>query len=328
MTYGSVATQLFTTPAFNPTKHLTSLVGKVALITGASTGLGKITATELAKKGAHVFCLGRSKEKTEAAVESIIKESGNDNVEFIQADLMDLKSVLAAANSFISRGSPLHILVNNAGIMAVPYALSKDGIESQFATNHFSHVVLTNALLPILIASQPSRIVNLSSLAHTRAPLDGIHYSQLLSEESYHPQSRYAETKLANIHFTRLLQKKLQMLARSQGKECKVYVNAVHPGIVKTELSRNFAKNKDVMTNETMLKIVSIDAFRGALTQIYVAASPEIEKESSFGNYFVPYCTMAEPTLCGKSDEMALQTWNWTETVLKEKFDSDWEWVI
>ena len=100
----------------------------------------------------------------------------------MQADLMDLKSVEKAADDFLARNLPLHILVNNAGIRAPPFGLSKDGMESQMATNHLAHVVLTNKLLPVLIKSQPSRIVVLSSLAHEFVPKEGIHYSELCDE--------------------------------------------------------------------------------------------------------------------------------------------------
>lgn len=112
MTYGSILAQTFTiTPSFNPERDLPSLESKVALVTGASTGLGKETALQLAKKGAHVFCLGRTQAKTQAAIDDIKKQTGNEKIEFIQADLMDLGSVEKAAQTFLAKKLPLHILV-------------------------------------------------------------------------------------------------------------------------------------------------------------------------------------------------------------------------
>jgi NAD(P)-dependent dehydrogenase (short-subunit alcohol dehydrogenase family) len=233
--------QTFKYAAFEHERDLPSLEGKVAIVTGASAGLGAETCLVLAKKGAHVFCMGRSKDKTMAVIDNIINTTGNKKVEFLQADFMDLKSVEKAAHEFLSRKLPLHILVNNAGIMACPYALSKDGIESQMATNHFAHALLTNILLPVIQASQPSRIVNLSSDAHRAfSRKGGIKYDELVDEKKYKSAVRYGETKIANIHFTIELQERLDAEARRQGyTQSQVYVNACHPGIVATELSRS-----------------------------------------------------------------------------------------
>ena len=320
MTIWSVLTQAFTKPSFVPEKELPDLTGKVALVTGASTGLGKVTAQELARKGAHVFCVGRTPEKTKAAIEDIKKITGNEHVEFIQADLMDLKSVEAAADTFLSKNLPLHILVNNAGIMAVPFELSKDQIESQFATNHFAHVVLTNKLLPLIIKSQPARIVNVSSFAHTFAPKEGVLMDELNDETKYDPWQRYGETKISNIYFTQVLQSKVEKLGGD-----RVYVNAVHPGIVTTELTRNIAKPRSEV-NGKIIQFATIGPFNGALTQIYVAAHKDIEEKGFRGRYFVPYCSLASPSAIGKDIGVAQKVWDWTETVLKEKFRKNWSW--
>ncbi|KAF0698029.1 hypothetical protein As57867_011318, partial [Aphanomyces stellatus] len=135
-----------------------TLVNKVAIVTGASAGIGLITARELAKKGCHVILACRSRTKTDPVVEAIKAVAPGATVEFMELDLMRLKSVQAFTDAFKARQLPLHILVNNAGIMAPPFALSADGIESQFATNHIAHMALTQRLLPILEASAPSRV--------------------------------------------------------------------------------------------------------------------------------------------------------------------------
>jgi WW domain-containing oxidoreductase len=320
MTISSIFTQALWAPTWSPSS-LPDLSGKVALVTGASTGLGKVTATELARKGAHVFCLGRNREKSESAIADIKKETGSAKVEFIEGDLLDLGSMESAADTFLSKDLPLHILVNNAGIMACPFGTSKNGIESQMATNHFAHVVLTNKLLPKLIASQPSRIVVLSSVAHLFAPKDGIHFDDLNSEEKYDPWTRYGETKLANLYFTKILQSRLEAKGASQ-----VYVNAVHPGVVQTELARNAQKRS--WLNEAFLNWTRIDSFKGSLTQIFVAGSDTIEKNQVKGKYFVPYCKEAEPSATGKNTEWAQKTWDWTQVVLKDKYRGDWSWAV
>ena len=176
-------------------------------------------------------------------------------------------------------------------------------------------------MLPILKKSQPSRIVNLSSFAHRWAPADGIHYEDLNNTEKYVPKKRYGETKMANIHFTRELQDKLL----AEDKDCKIYVNAVHPGVVKTELTRSMDLSS--MT-KTLADLLLINSFKGALTQLYAAAAPEIETENLKGRYFVTYCMLAEPNAVGKDSEMAKKTWSWTEKVLQTQWKKDWKWNL
>ncbi|KAJ3292918.1 hypothetical protein HDU76_007112, partial [Blyttiomyces sp. JEL0837] len=222
MTLGSLLTQAFTvTPWWTPDK-IGNLNGKIALVTGGTTGLGKITCIELARHGATVYLIGRNPERTVAAKEAIKKESGSNNVHSIIGDLMDLKSISKAADDFLNLTKGVcHILVNNAGIMAVPYEKSVQGIEAQFATNHFAHVVLTTKLIPALIEGGksslgPSRIVVLSSLAHTLVSKN-INCDELLfkpeddekEKTAYQAWVRYAETKLVNIYFANALAKKL-----------------------------------------------------------------------------------------------------------------------
>ena len=220
---------------------------------------------------------------------------------------------------FLDKKLPLHILVNNIGIMACPFEFSKDNIESQFATNHFAPVVFTNLLIPCLTKSQPSRIVNLASLAHLNAPNEGIIYDLLNDKEKYSAWSRYGETKLANIWYTAVLQERLDQIGAKE-----VYVNAVHPGIVKTELTRNMAERPGSGFTSWMIGKLSVDSKYGALTQIYVAAASQIEKDKIKGKYFVPYCALASPNKNGCDITKAKKMWDWTETILKEKFRSDW----
>ncbi|KAJ1553608.1 hypothetical protein HK405_007434, partial [Cladochytrium tenue] len=162
------------------------LDGKVFIVTGSNTGIGRVTARELARKGGHVIMACRSEAKTAPVAESIRAETGNSLVEFGQLDLLSLASVDAFADWFLARGLPLHGLVLNAGIMASPFALSADGIESQFATNHVAHFRLTARLLGCLEASAPSRVVVLSSSLHKSAPQpEGIRFDKINDQGIY-----------------------------------------------------------------------------------------------------------------------------------------------
>ncbi|CAI2163422.1 15681_t:CDS:2 [Funneliformis geosporum] len=204
-------------------ENIPDLTGKVAIVTGGNTGIGYITARELSRKNAHVFIASRNKERGEGAVEKIKKETGNNQVEYLYLDLNNLKNVKKSAESFLSKDLPLHILINNAGIMATPWTLTEDGIQDQFG-------LFTMTLLAKIEASAPSRIVNVSSLAHNHAPAAGIEFDKINQEGAQSSWEHYGISKLANILFTESLSKRLE------GKE--VYVNSIHPGFVHTELSR------------------------------------------------------------------------------------------
>ncbi|KAF0531111.1 NADP-binding protein [Gigaspora margarita] len=152
-------------------KHFTfdqipDLTGNVAIVTGGNAGIGYITCRELARKNAHVFLLGRSIERGQAAVENIKSETGNQDVEFLHLNLKNLKSVKECAENFLARNLPLHILINNAGVTSNTFSLTEDGIQEEFGVNHVGHFLFTKLLLPKIKASQPARIVNLSSKAH------------------------------------------------------------------------------------------------------------------------------------------------------------------
>eukprot|EP00842_Homolaphlyctis_polyrhiza_P005912 jgi/Hompol1/6321/HPOL_001080-RA len=320
MTIGSLITQTVFEPPWSPSQ-LPSLVDKVAIVTGASTGLGKVTAKELARKGAHVFLVGRSPEKTAKAIEEIKKETGSTKVDFIHADFLDLHSVESAADTFLRHGLPLHILVNNAGVMRSPFELSKQKIESQFAVNHFAHVVFTIRLMPALKRAPVARIVNVSSLAHVGVPSEGIAYDRLNTQEKYDTGLRYSETKLANLHFTRELQRFLEFKGINN-----ILVNAVHPGVVATELSRHDDPKASLSLRRLFFNAIRIDAYKGALTQIYVAADPDIERLRYRGQYFVPYAALADPAATATDPILTFKTFDWTEKVLQSHFRKSWAW--
>jgi NAD(P)-dependent dehydrogenase (short-subunit alcohol dehydrogenase family) len=207
MTFGSFLSQIFTYPSWKA-ENLPDLTGKVSIVTGASAGVGKETALALAAKGSHVFCIGRNKAKTEKVVEEIKAATGNDKVEFIQADMMDLESARKAAMEFTAKKLPLHILVNNAGVMSETFELAKQGIETTWCVNFYAILVFTNELIPILINTPASRVVNVSSFLHT-------HTNETKLEDMDNKYDfkdaylRYGRTKLALIHYTSELQNKV-----------------------------------------------------------------------------------------------------------------------
>ncbi|CAG8740447.1 34104_t:CDS:2, partial [Racocetra persica] len=285
--------------------NIPDLSGKVAIVTGGNNGIGFITVRELARKNAHVFIASRNKEKGESAVEQIKKETKNNAIEFLQLNLQNLNSVKHAAETFLARNLPLHILVNNAGIMVTPFETTEDGIQDQFGVNHIGHFLFTILLLPTIKASAPSRIVNVSSLVHDRAK--GIDFDKLNDPNAYTPFERYYQSKLANVLFTTELDKKLA--------GTNVYC------VIKTDLYGSFVSSLGSWTKP----LVSIGRHfmltpdDGALTQLYCATSPEIEEKNYRGKYFVPFGELGKPSAPAKDEELAKKLWDFSERFIKEK---------
>ena len=255
--------------------------GKICLVTGATNGIGEITAHELAKMGATVVIVGRNPQKTAQVVADIKAKSGNLNIDSIIADLSYGADVMNVANTFKSRYTQLHVLVNNAGALILTHETSKDGLEMTFALNHMSYFTLTNALLDLLIASgtptQKARIVNVSSVLHERSPLD---FNDLQTINPFNGYKAYCRSKLMNVMFTNELNKRLQ------AQHAPVTVNALHPGIIKSGFAKNNTKGilGVVMPIFLPLYFWRISPEEGAKTQIYLASSPEVEGVS--GAYF------------------------------------------
>jgi retinol dehydrogenase 14 len=246
--------------------------GKVVLVTGANSGIGKETALALAKQGATVVCVCRNKERGEAAVADIKRESGNANVELMLADLASQKSTRAFAEEFKRTHPKLHVLVNNAGVINPERTVTEDGFESTFALNHLGYFLLTHLLLDVLKASAPARIVNLSSEAQRGGHID---FDDLQGEKKYGAWKAYMQSKLANVMFTYDLAKKLEGTG--------VTVNAVHPGPVATGFGSQF-KGVVGFVLQTLGRPFMLTAEQGAQTAIYLASAPEVEGVT--GKYF------------------------------------------
>ena len=241
-----------------------SMNGKVVLITGGTSGIGKASAVALASMGAEVVVIGRNEERGERAAEEIRRESGNEKVSLMLADLSVQADVRRLAEEFQERHGRLDVLVNNAGVVQSQRTETPDGIETQLAINHLTPFLLTNLLLDLLRASAPSRIVTVSSDAHRWAKLD---LDDLQSRKRYRGMQVYGTTKLANILFTRELSERL--------KGTGVTANAMHPGGVNTNFGNNQRGPMSLLFRA--FKPFMRTPEQGADTLIYLASSPEVE---------------------------------------------------
>ena len=246
--------------------------GKVCMVTGANSGIGKATALGLASLGATVVMVCRSQERGEAALAEIKQKSSNERIFLLLADLASQAAIRKLAEDFNKQFSTLHVLINNAGIIPRKRQVTVDGFETQFAVNHLAPFLLTNLLLDTLKRSAPARIVTVTSDMHRGA---SISFDDLQSVGSYRPVRVYSETKLANVLFTYELARKL--------KGTKVTANCLHPGMVATKLLADGIGIPRPLTSTT--KLIGSSPEKGAKTSIYLAASPEVEGVS--GKYFV-----------------------------------------
>jgi NAD(P)-dependent dehydrogenase (short-subunit alcohol dehydrogenase family) len=247
--------------------------GKVCLITGATNGIGKVAALELAKKGATVIVAGRDPQKTEQVVRDIRQAAGHERVYHALADLSLLSGVHALADDILNRYDRLDVLLNNAGGIYNERHVTSEGLELTFALNHMSYFLLTHRLLELLCESAPARVINVSSNAHFG--IQKLDFDNLQGEKSYFGFGAYSRSKLANVLFTYELARRLVGTG--------VAANALHPGAVSTGFGMN---NKDVFSKVlfTLFKMVTIPPEQGAQTSIYLASSPKVNGIT--GKYF------------------------------------------
>lgn len=247
--------------------------GRVAIVTGANTGLGFETATALAEKGCTVVLACRNTDKANAAKKQILDKQPDAQVSCMPLDLSSLKSVRAFAKAYARDNKKLDLLINNAGIMMPPYGLSEDGFESQWAANYLGHFALTGLLLPQLVKTPGSRIVSLSSLAHNwgRIRLEDPHF-----KNGYDKREAYGQSKLACLMFAYELQRRL---SKSGHKTLSV---AVHPGVSATNLFQHLPKIVQVVS--PVVSLVFQSARGGALPSIYAALGADV----AGGDYFGP----------------------------------------
>ncbi|MBY8986853.1 MAG: SDR family oxidoreductase [Candidatus Lokiarchaeota archaeon] len=247
-----------------------SMEGKICIVTGANSGIGKATAMGLAKMNATVVMVCRSKERGEVAQKEIIELTGNNKVDLLICDLSSQKEIRDFATEFKSKYQNLHVLINNAGVMLSKKLLSVDGFETNFAVNFLAPFLLTNLLLEMLKKSAPSRIINVGSAAHRMGKID---FEDLQRKNKKGRFFRlYGSSKLALTLVSYELSRKLE--------DSHVTVNVVHPGLINTNLGRDRNSTSSGFTRK-FLKSPEI----GAETSIYLASSPEVEGVT--GKYFV-----------------------------------------
>jgi len=267
--------------------------GKVCLITGATSGIGEVTACELARMGCSVVITARDERKAEIAVDKLRAESGSLKIDGLVADLSSQDQVRNLAAEFKRQHNRLDVLINNAGAIYLRRYLSPDGIEMTFAVNHLAPFLLTNLLLEMVIDSAPARIINVASNSHEGQEID---FDDLESQRSYNFMRAYGRSKLANVKFT------FELSHRLAGSS--VTVNAFHPGLVGTNMGSN--NGWLVKLFLPLFRLFSLSPEEGAETSIYLASSPEVEGVS--GKYF--YQKRAVPSSPNSLDEeKARQLW-------------------
>jgi NAD(P)-dependent dehydrogenase (short-subunit alcohol dehydrogenase family) len=269
--------------------------GKIVLITGGNTGIGKATAIGLGKRGARVVFTARDPGKGEAAAHEIRAETGAE-VTSMLLDLGSFASIEAFAADFRERFAELHVLVNNAGLILTERAETAEGFEATLGVNHLGHFLLTELVLDRLRASAPARIVVVSSAAHYRSR--GLDFEDLGARRRYGSYRVYADSKLANLYFVSELARRL----RGTG----VTVNAVHPGVVASD----FAADGDTQGLLRWFYRVAKPLLRtpeeGAETTLYVATAPELGEVT--GEYFAN-CRRARPSRVARDDQAARRLW-------------------
>ena len=278
------------------------LRGKVCLVTGATSGIGRATARALAAQGAEVFVLCRNRDKGETLLRELKQETGDAQLHLLVGDLARQADIHRVAEQFLAAGKPLHVLVNNAGIVNTERRVTADGFEEMFAVNHLGYFLLTERLRQRLIDSAPARVVSVASGAH--AFVRGMNWDDLQYERTpFKTFTVYGQSKLCNILWTRELARQL----RGTG----VTANCLHPGAVGTGLAtQNGALGKIVMW---LLRPFFRSPEKGATAAIYLATAPEVANTS--GHYYYDRKPL-EPKPWAKDDAAAQRLWAISEQMV------------
>ncbi|KAM0234993.1 hypothetical protein ACHAP5_009855 [Fusarium lateritium] len=297
-----------TTYTFDPSKDIPSLEGKVILITGANTGLGKATAIELVKHSpAHVYLTSRNADKGKATLEEVKSvASDGTKVSLLNLDLSSFESVKAAAAEFLQREERLDVLLLNAGIMGAPPTLTKDGYEMHMGTNHLGHALLLKLLKPVLEKTPDTRVIHLSSAGFRHVGPEGIEFDTLKSATSTTALPlRYAQSKLACL-----------LYAREAAKRYSFTNVAINPGEVQTELfSREAGDDLMKHLQKEVAPGLEIPIEEGVKNHLWATTHPDIAN----GEFYEPVGKTGGLEGHGLDDEMARKLWDWTEEQLKSQ---------
>ena len=285
--------------------------GKTVLVTGANSGVGFQAARELARHGAQVLLGVRDTTKGEAARNRILAESADAQVAIVPLDMASLASIRGFAGEFVSSGARLDVLVNNAGVMALPKReQTADGFERQFGTNHLGHFALTGLLIPALLRAQAPRVVAVASLAHRNGTME---WDNLQGEKSYSPWGAYNMSKLANILFARELDR------RAREAHSKLVSVAVHPGISRTNIFENgpgVGTFKAVMVR-LLAPVITQNDEMGAAPTLYAATSSEVQGGAYIGpdgmGELKGYPTVVQPRPQALDEQAGRKLWTVSE---------------
>jgi retinol dehydrogenase 12 len=273
-----------------------SRAGQVALITGGNTGIGRVAARELVRRGFHVFVACRSAERAQPVLDEVRAAGGNNSIEMLPLDLADLESVRTCARMFLDRGLPLHLLINNAGL-AGARGLTRSGFELAFGVNHMGHFVLTQLLTERIKGSAPARIVTVASTAHYQA--QGIDWDSLRTRTRTRTGlPEYSVSKLCNVLFSAELGRRLA------GTGVTTY--SLHPGVVATDIWRGVP-----WPLRPLIKLAMISPERGTATTLYCATSPAVADET--GRYY-DNCRPRQPSAMAQDSALAAELWKRSET--------------
>jgi NAD(P)-dependent dehydrogenase (short-subunit alcohol dehydrogenase family) len=284
-----------------------ALAGRHVVITGGNSGIGLEAAVGLAQLGAHIVIAVRNTGKGERAVNEIRDRAGTAAVEQMPIDLASLASIRAFAEAWRARGEPLHVLLNNAGLLLRSRTTTADGFETTFGVNHLGHFLLTALLRDALVASAPARVATVSSGAHNGARR-GLAFDDLMWERRRYSgmgMGAYCASKLANVMFTRELARRLVGTG--------VTANALHPGFVASNFAREGDGGRLGDIGMRLLRPFALSPAKGARTSIHVASAPELEGVS--GEYFYK-CAPAKVSAHALDDGACARLWQVSEQLV------------
>jgi len=290
--------------------------GKIVIVTGGNSGIGKETAKVLLSKGAKVYIATRSAEKSQKAIDELKAETGKDDIHFLKLDLSDLVAIKATAQDFISKEAELHTLYNSGGVYAVIDRGTAQGYDMQFGTNVLGHFYLTKLILPVLTATAKKnppgtvRVVNLASVTHNYGVSEGIKWSTvgpgdeaLATGRKLGATTLYNQSKLGNILFS-------NELARRYGPE-GIVSTSLHPGAINTELSRNSGG-----LTQRFQRLMSYDVSYGAITPLFAGTAPAAGELN--GKYLTAWARVATPNKKALDTDLAKKLWDWCEEQVKD----------
>jgi len=308
--------QLFPPKATWSVEDVPDQTGKIVIVTGGNSGIGKETARVLLSKGAKVHIATRSKEKSEAAIEELKRETGNQSVFFLKLDLSDLVSVKTAAEEFIEKEFELHTLYNNGGVYSVIDKLTSQGFDMQFGTNVLGHFYFTKLLLPLLMVTAKNspkgsvRVVNLSSIGHYVVPPEGVRRSTLAPGGDYLEAAKklgalklYGQSKLGNILFS-------NELARKYGDEGIVSIS-LHPGNIRTDLGRHMGFFQQILG-----RMMTYPVSYGTITPLYAGTAPAAGELN--GKYLTGWARETLPHENALDGDLGKKLWEWCEDQVKD----------